>query len=145
RLYSCNESGLIDLVDLQSGTRLGQLIETAAGWAVVDNTGRFDGSFGGLNDLEYIAASTHFSLDHFAQVYYEPGLLAELMDPSRRAATPDARPLSAGVTSPPAARIDLLGKPTANQVELEVNAAASRGAVRAIRLERNGRAIDVQD
>jgi hypothetical protein len=145
RLYSCNETGLIDLVDLQSGTRLGQMIETATGWAVVDNVGRFDGSFGGLNDLEYISASTHFSLDHFAQVYYEPGLLADLMNPSRKVSTPNAAPLSAGVTSPPTARIDLQGKPTANQVELDVNAAAARGAIRAIRLERNNRAIDLQD
>ena len=146
RLFSCNASGLIDLADLSgSGTRLGQMIETATGWAVVDNTGRFDGSFGGLNDLEYIAASTHFSLDHFAQVYYEPGLLTDLMDPSRRLSTANAKPLSSGVVSPPAARIDLEGKPTANQVELEVTASVARGPIRAIRLERNGRAIDLAD
>ncbi len=145
RLYSCTSTGLIDLVDLQSGARLGQMIETATGWAVVDNVGRFDGSFGGLNDLEYIAASTHFSLDHFAQTYYEPGLLADIMDPSRRLSTAAARPLTGGVTSPPAARIDLQGKPTANRVEVDVTATAARGPIRAIRLERNGRALDLAD
>jgi hypothetical protein len=145
RLYSCNETGLTDLIDLQSGAKLGQLIETATGWAVVDSTGRFDGSFGGLNDVEFIAASAHFSVDHFAQAYYEPGLLADIMDPARRPATASATPFARGLLSPPVARIEVQGKPTATQVELQVTASVARGAVRAIRLERNGRALNMQD
>jgi hypothetical protein len=142
RLYACNEAGLTDLIDLQSGARLGQLIETATGWAVVDATGRFDGSFGGLNDVEFIAATAHFSVDHFAQGYYEPGLLSEIMDPARRPATAGAAPLARGLPSPPVARLEVQGKPTATQVELQVTATVARGQVRTIRLERNGRAVD---
>ena len=145
RLYACNESGLTDLIDLQSGAKLGQLIETATGWAVVDSTGRFDGSFGGLNDVEFVAATAHFSMDHFAQGYYEPGLLSEIMDPARRPATPGAAPLARGLPSPPVARAEVQGKPAGNQVELEVTASVARGAVRTIRLERNGRALNMQD
>jgi hypothetical protein len=145
RLYSCNETGLTDLVDLQSGAKLGQLIETATGWAVVDSTGRFDGSFGGLNDVEFIAASAHFSVDHFAQAYYEPGLLSDIMDPARRPATASAVPFARGLPSPPVARVEVQGKPTANQAELEVTASVARGPVRAMRLERNGRTLNMQD
>ncbi len=145
RLYACNETGLTDLLDLQSGARLGQLMETATGWAVVDSTGRFDGSFGGLNDVEFIASSAHFSVDHFAQGYYEPGLLTEIMDPAGRPATAGAVPLARGLPSPPVARIEVQGKPTATQVELQVTATVARGQVRAIRLERGGRALNMQD
>jgi hypothetical protein len=112
---------------------------------VIDSTGRFDGSFGGLNDVEFVAASAHFSVDHFAQGYYEPGLLSEIMDPARRPATAGAAPLARGLPSPPVARAELQGKPAGNQVELEVTVAVARGAVRSIRLERNGRALNMQD
>jgi hypothetical protein len=133
----------MDVVDLQNGKTVGQMMETAAGWAVTDAIGRFDGSFSGMDDLEFVAAKTKLPLDHFGRTYFEPGLLAELMNPALRPSTPSLPPLASGVAGPPVASVKLVGTPGTEQADIEVTATSAKGAVKEIRLARNGRGLDV--
>jgi len=143
RAMACGQGGVMDVVDLQNGKTVGQMMETAAGWAVTDAIGRFDGSFSGMDDLEFVAAKTKLPLDHFGRTYFEPGLLAELMNPALRPSTPSLPPLASGVAGPPVASVKLVGQPGADQADIEVTATAAKGGVKEVRIAHNGRGLDV--
>ena len=67
---------------------VGWLISTAAGWAVLDRAGRFDGSQGGIDALAWSGETAtrirqRLPVDAFSESYFEPGLLAKLGAPER--------------------------------------------------------------
>jgi len=75
------------LWDATTGKELGSLISFRDGtWAVVDSEGRFDASNGGdVEGLHWVVGNEPIALFQLKERYYEPGLLAKIMDFNKEA------------------------------------------------------------
>ena len=66
---------------LATGEELCQLVSFREGWAVVDSDGRYDASNGGnVEGLHWVIGNEPISLDQLKERYYEPGLLAKVLE-----------------------------------------------------------------
>jgi WD40 repeat protein len=73
--------GLSKVWDTETGRCLATLVSFSDGsWAVVDASGRFDGSHDGdVEGLHWVVGDTTLALSQLKERYYEPGLLAKVM------------------------------------------------------------------
>jgi WD40 repeat protein len=142
RVYACGADGLVRLWDTTQRQALGQMIVTPAGWAVIDQVGRFDGSPAALDDVEWVAASAHLPVDHFSDAYYEPLLIKKLHQANPVYLASAAPPLAKGIVPPPSVALSLAEPPKAGSADIVVAAKATSGGVAEIRLYHNGRAVD---
>jgi len=138
------QDGAVRLIELGGGKELLQLVSTTAGWVVIDNQGRFDGSEGGLANVSWEAKGVDVTLDGFARRYFEPGMLAAYLkgQESRLRASP-GNPAE-GVRPPPIVEIDLPEPPkTADKPFTAIVVAEDRGSgIQALRLYHNGKLVD---
>jgi hypothetical protein len=81
------------LWDAETGECLAILVSfTDGSWAVVDPTGRFDGSNDGdVEGLHWVVGTTPIALSQLKERYYEPGLLAKAMGFDKGALRPVGR------------------------------------------------------
>jgi WD40 repeat protein len=142
-LLAVDENGVLVVFEVQSGTRLMQLIATDKGWTVVDNSGRFDSSEQGMPNVSWEADDTDIPLNNFSETHYEPGLFANHLEESDFI---NAKPfvVKEGIKLPPAVKIippdteKLAGK----AFTIEVEALGQGGGVGEIRLFHNGKVLD---
>jgi len=123
-----------------------QLILTSGGWSVVDQTGRYDGSDGGVADLSRRTEREEFEMSGFAESYYEPGLVAKLLWAPNEILTSDAKPIDAGIPAPPVVEVGLdPAAPSApGPVRIVVTAQSRDGGVGTITLYQNGKAVSAK-
>lgn len=141
-VFSAGADGTTKLWDLQDGDAVAQLISTEAGWAVIDDKGRFDGDEVAFEDVQWLAGTTALSLDNFSQQYYEPGLLVtRLQDGEGAYLNPDVESIPDGIVLPPTVafppqqpQMDGQGR-----IELTVVAEDQGGGVQSVRLYHNGK------
>ena len=136
--------GAVRLIDLNGGKELLQLVSTTAGWVVIDNQGRFDGSEGGLANVSWEAKGVDMTLDSFARRYFEPGMLAAYLKGAEAKLRASPGNPGDGVRPPPLVEIDIPEPPkTADQPFTAIVVAEDRGSgVQALRLYHNGKLVD---
>jgi hypothetical protein len=66
----------IELYSIKDNSYALTLISTRDGWAVIDRKGRYDGSDGALNNIQWISDNVSVPIDNFTAEYYEPYLLS---------------------------------------------------------------------
>jgi WD40 repeat protein len=144
RVITGGSSGAAKVWDGTSGQYLAQLILTGTGWAVIDASGRFDGSEGGLGDVSWAADQGVFDIANFSEPYYEPGLLAKTLRAPGALLTGAATPVEAGVGVPP---VVMLSSPAgvsaaAGPTTVTVTATDQGGGIDEVRLFQNDKAVD---
>ena len=78
-IASGDYTGAVLLSDVASGSSLARLIAlNQTDWAVVDPTGRFDASPGGMDLMHWVVGMEPIDLGQLKERYYEPGLLAKV-------------------------------------------------------------------
>ncbi|MEA1938045.1 MAG: caspase family protein, partial [Pseudomonadota bacterium] len=77
KLISASDDGTTRVWDVEKGAAFAEMISTVAGWVVLDEAGRFDGTESGFEDVHWQASDDSLALDKFSSNYYEPGLLAK--------------------------------------------------------------------
>lgn len=144
RLITAGDDGRAKIWDTRSGNLVAQLILTRDGWAVVDNVGRFDGSQGGVGNVDWEASQATLNIVNFSQPYYEPGLLAKLFQAPQAIITQASPPVEQGVGVPPTVEIDAspgsASQPGPGQIT--VRAENEGGGVQEVRLYQNGKLVD---
>jgi WD40 repeat protein len=145
RVITAGSSGLARVWDAGSGQPQAQLILTANGWAVVDTTGRFDGSESGLGNVSWAADQGVFDIANFSETYYEPGLLAKTLRAPGALLTPSATPVESGVGVPPTVTLSASSGPQApapGPVTITVVAQDQGAGVAQVWLFQNDKAVD---
>lgn len=144
RVITGGSSGAAKVWDGGSGRYLAQMILTSTGWAVIDASGRFDGSEGGLGDVSWAADQGVFDIANFSEPYYEPGLLAKTLRAPGALLTGAAPAVEAGVGVPPTVTMSSAAGPSAaaGPTTVTVTAADQGGGIDEVRLFHNDKAVD---
>lgn len=145
RVITAGSSGLARIWDASNGRPVAQIILTGTGWAVVDPSGRFDGSERGLGDVSWAADQGVFEISNFSETYYEPGLLAKALRAPEAIITTQAPPVEQGVGVPPTVTLaSSAGTQAAapGPVTITVTAQDQGGSVDEVKLYQNGKALD---
>ncbi len=144
RVITGGDSGAARVWEGGSGRYQAQLILTSTGWAVIDASGRFDGSEGGLGDVSWAAEQGVFDISNFSEPYYEPGLLAKTLRAPGALLTGSATPVEAGVGVPPSVTLSSpAGQSAAAGPTTATVTAADQGAgIDQVRLFQNDKAVD---
>ena len=143
-LLAVNAVGDVDLLRTSDGARAGRLVITRDGWAVLDESGRFDGSSRGLEALSWKAGDAAFNISALAGSYFEPGVLSNIVAGTAPAGTPPP-PLGERLKLPPQVTVVLpAGEPTVAGGRYQVVVVAEdRGTgVEGLRLFHNGKITD---
>ena len=143
RLITGGSDGIVRILSLNSGTTLAQIISTVNGWAALDAQGRFDGTPGGVQDVQWLAAQLSLPVDNFSDAYFEPGLVAKYMRDQPTFVAPAPTAVEAGIYLPP--RVAILA-PSGSyapgaQIDVTVTAEDQGGGVGAVRLFHNGKLV----
>jgi hypothetical protein len=143
RLITGGSDGIVRILNLNSGTPLAQIISTVNGWAALDAQGRFDGTPGGVQDVQWLAAQLSLPIDNFSEAYFEPGLIAKYMRDQPSFVAPAPTAVEAGISLPPRVTISApAGAYAAGaQVDVTVTAQNQGGGIDAIRLFQNGKLV----
>ncbi|MEO5942694.1 MAG: caspase family protein [Ferruginibacter sp.] len=139
--------------DLSTNKIIATLVFFEAGdWVVADETGRFDGTQGGMKKMYYVKNLQIITLESAFEKFYTPGLLSSLLKGEIIPAPPiDINTLKA----PPIVKISYTEagrnlvveddspeyKTTNGQAKIEVNASCPADAVTEIRLYQNGKLV----
>ncbi len=146
RIITGGEDGRAKIWDVDSGRFLAQLILTRDGWAVTDANGRFDGSTGGVGNVDWVGSQATLNIANFSEPYYEPGLLAKTLEAPQAIITQNAVSVEEeGVGVPPSIVIQSsVGTRTTQPGEARVTVVATdEGAgIQDVRLYQNGKLVD---
>lgn len=137
------DDGLIYGVDLRRGKLVMRWVVTDEGWTVLDERGRFDGTAEGVREIAWAAAKRKIDLASFADDYYEPGLLKQLVTRKKhRFVTKAGNVVEDGIYLPPEVKVDVKRR-GGDEVEVKVVATAKNKEdfedVRALYLYHNGK------
>lgn len=142
RIILAGDDGVLRLISADTGVELLQIMMTQAGWAVLDPSGRYDGSEQGLNDVVWRAGVEELPLERFAK-FFEPGLLGAL---SAGAAGGGLRSVPGtvqnGIALPPKLDIQFPAESVdaaVPLVEVRVIAREQGGGIGEVRLYHNGK------
>jgi hypothetical protein len=143
RLITGGGDGIVRILNLNSGTTLAQIISTVNGWAALDAQGRFDGTPGGVQDVQWLAAQLSLPVDNFSEAYFEPGLVGKYMRDQPSFVAPAPTAVEAGIYLPP--RVSISAPPgsyaAGGEVDVTVTAQDQGGGVGTIRLFQNGKLV----
>lgn len=112
-------------------------------WLAYTPDGRFDGSPGGIAKVTFARGNQTFALEQFAERFYQPGLIALVLNGQDTLPTINAGTLLA-LGAPPLVKITSPQNSAANAAQIEVTVEAreqNKGSVKAIRLYHNGRLV----
>jgi len=84
-----------------------RLASTTRGWAVIDETGRFDGTMGKDNGVFWENESLSFPISNFLDTYFEPGLFAKWLGTNNEPYLTNPQSLEEGVLVPPTIELEL--------------------------------------
>lgn len=141
RLLTAGSDGRGRLWDVRSGAPVAQIIMTRGGWSVVDDTGRYDGSDGGVGDIARQADQELYEMPSFAEPYYEPGLLAKLLQAPNQMLTAGAPPVEAGIAPPPVVELAAPSGGSVGPAQVTVTATDRGGGIETVILYQNGKAV----
>jgi hypothetical protein len=143
RLITGGGDGIVRIWNLNSGTTLAQIISTVNGWAALDGQGRFDGTPGGVQDVQWLAAQLSLPVDNFSEAYFEPGLVGKYMRDQPSFVAPAPTAVEAGIYLPPRVVISAPSGSYAagTEVDVTVTAQDQGGGIGTIRLFQNGKLV----
>lgn len=141
RVFTAGADGRARVWDFRTGSPVAQLIMTRGGWSVVDGAGRFDGSNRGLGDLARQADNETYEMESFAEPYYEPGLLAKLLQASGTFLTASAPSVESGIAPPPVVTIAAPTGTAAGPAQVTVTATDRGAGIESVALYHNGKAV----
>lgn len=141
RLLTAGSDGRGRLWDVRSGAPVAQIIMTRGGWSVVDDTGRYDGSDGGVGDIARQADQELYEMPSFAEPYYEPGLLAKLLQAPNQMLTAGSPPVEAGIAQPPVVELAAPSGGSVGPAQVTVTATDRGGGIETVILYQNGKAV----
>ena len=142
-LHTASVDGTSRVWDLPTGDELAKVISTKSGWVVADTTGRYDGSDGGINSVEWRTNEGPFELDQFFDQWYEPGILANVIEAGQPAGE-SVDPIPAGFPVPPKVKILSNGDVQAADrpgIDLTLEANDAGGGIEDVRLYHNGKLV----
>ncbi len=138
-----SHDGTARLWELATGRELARVVATKSGWAVIGSSGHFDSAEGRFDDVEWQQDNVVLGLEKFAEVYYEPGLLARFVAGQASRVLELAR-LEDGFAVPPVVSfISPKRNVSVNRPSIAVQVAATDqgGGIREIRLHANGKLV----
>ena len=139
QLWTASRDGTINVYDVEDGRLVARLVTFVDGtWAVVDEVGRFDASYGGeVDGLHWVFGEEIVHLEQLKDVYYEPGLLAALLGLSEEALREVTSIAEADIELAPA--IEVLREPSPTDPTLEVKLVNQGGGIGAVAIYVNDR------
>ena len=144
-VFSGGADGLVKIWDATTGRGPTTLVAGSAGWAVIDEDGRFDGNGGGLENVRWAIARTALPIENFSDALYEPNLLRKRLGGLDAWATRPGELVKGGILPPPLAQIQIDGEvaiPADGILELPVQVTDLGGGVSKINLFHNGKIVD---
>lgn len=104
-------NGLIRFQHLEDGAGSAlTLASSSRGWAMLDSTGRFDGTLSLPNGISWEGGGYTFPLTHFVEDYFEPGLFGKWVNGAQDEYLTAPSAISEGVLPPPSVTIELGGE-----------------------------------
>lgn len=140
RLFTTAEGGVMRMWDTQSRRDLIQVYHTQAGWAVVDQNGRFDAGEAAFADVGWTAKGQEVSLEQTTDSYYTPGLMSDYFDgkePSIQSQAPSL--IQRGMKLPPKVEIDVKEATSGSPAHLVAIAQDQGGGIGQLRMYHNGK------
>ncbi len=116
----------IFIIKADSNKVIAQLISTRSGWAVIDQSGRYDGNEDAFHDVSWDADGTMLELDQFSSLYFEPGLLTKVLNNQNKMITMPGAKIQKGVYLPPTVKVAIISAKnnysTNKKVTIKINA-----------------------
>lgn len=144
-VFSGGADGLVKIWDTATGRGPTTLVAGSAGWAVIDEDGRFDGNGTGLENIRWAIARTALPIENFSDALYEPNLLRKRLEGLAAWASRPGELVKGGILPPPLAQIQMEGEvaiPADGIIELPVQVTDLGGGVSKINLFHNGKIVD---
>jgi hypothetical protein len=111
------------------------------GWTVMDAFGRFDGSEAALENFSWLANEEDISLDNFSENYYEPGLLASVLQ-NQDYLNSSSSAVKGGISLPPKVNLQLAEQQNkADSVTLQMDVYDRGGGINKINVYHNGKLL----
>jgi WD40 repeat protein len=139
KLLTVMASGDLALWDVGTGKKMLRLFSLQQGWTVMDAFGRFDGSEEALGNFSWLANEEDIPLDSFSENYYEPGLLASVLQNQDHLNNNSA--VKNGITLPPKVELQLAEQQTGDDVSLQMDIYNRGGGIDKIKIYHNGRLL----
>ncbi len=146
QIISADDNGQIHFWDSATGKEQLQIVITHTGWAVLDSSGRYDGTEQGMQDVSWVTEKNEMNLAKLSKAFFEPGLLkayATGNGAARLKAVTDK--FTNGVALPPKMEIDFPDGPYDANTQLPpivVVATDQGGGIGEIRLYHNGKLVN---
>jgi filamentous hemagglutinin family protein len=146
KLLTVFETGDLALWDITSGKKMLRLFSSKqGGWTVMDAFGRFDGSEDAMENFDWIAENDTIPLDNFSENYYEPGLLATILQ-ERDYFNSDSNRIIDGISLPPKVDLQLAAQQAGNdKVAVQLNVFDRGGGINKVNIYHNGKLINHDD
>jgi WD40 repeat protein len=141
KLLTVMANGDLALWDVKSGKKMLRLFSTLQGWTVMDAFGRFDGTEEALENFSWLANEEEISLDSFSENYYEPGLLASVLQ-NQDYLNSNTLAIKEGITLPPKVDVQLADKQiTGDSVAVQLDIYDRGGGIDKIHVYHNGKIL----
>jgi WD40 repeat protein len=141
KLLTVMANGDLAVWDVQSGKKMLRLFSTLQGWTVMDSFGRFDGTEESLENFTWLANEEGISLDSFSENYYEPGLLASVLQ-NQDYLNSKSIAVADGVTLPPKVDLQIAEKQQkGDEVAVQFDVYDRGGGIDKIHVYHNGRML----
>lgn len=142
QLVGADEKGVLHVWDVRLANELLKLISTDSGWTVVDNTGRFDSSEGGMPNVSWSAAGKDIPIDNFSENYYEPGVLATHLN-NGTFINQQPQTVQKGISLPPEVSLTVpAGSSAGEEIQVSFEIVDAGGGIGEHRFYHNGKIID---
>ncbi len=142
KLITAMASGDLSLWDVAAGKKMLNLFSTQqGGWTVMDAFGRFDGSEKALENFSWLANEEEIPLSSFSENYYEPGLLANVLQ-NQDYLNSNPNVVREGISLPPKIDLQLVSQQTGtDNVAMQLDVFDRGGGINKINAYHNGRIL----
>lgn len=141
-VIGADDSGVLHIWDVSSADEVLQLISTTGGWSAVDNVGRYDSSERALTNISWQAGSKDIPIDNTSGNYYEPDLLATLLN-SDAYINKSPQKIKEGINLPPEVNLTVPASGVAGEeIQIGFEIIDAGGGIGEQRLYQNGKIVD---
>ncbi|GAB6096128.1 hypothetical protein JCM14469_23810 [Desulfatiferula olefinivorans] len=141
-LCSSGHDGTTRLWDPETGAEVIRFVAFSDGeWIAVTPDGHFSASVNGAGYVNVRVGNRVYSIDQFAETFYDPAYVAAVLHGKKKTVTDDIR---SGVSLPPAVAIDSPAdqlEVKTDEITVTVSARDMGGGIDGIRLYHNGKAV----